>query len=473
MDRLNKFGTLIGNEILKLRRRKTLLVMLIVLLVICLGYQFLMGPIVNSLFDYVLDGQVISLQEEARNNVDNFKERGGAEAIDPYERQMWYYYSTILNSGMESDDWRYQSGLLNQWAEAMAYQNPDADALKHLLDQNDYKAYYRYLMAENERLIMDSRLAEAKNWGYQYCLDHDIQPLVYDDWRYQKATTAAEIKYKLCGFDIRKETTGIETDPVLYEETMNAFVLAKYQLDHNIEVNPADSFEQNALVGVALGTGGSTSAFWNAIASSGNTVVGIFMIIIAGSIVAGEFQKGTIKFLLLVPAKRWKILLAKYCAVLLTGLFFLVVAWTASLTFCLLFQGAKDAFLPALFVKNGEVTTTSPYLLLFGRIMLSTVRVVVTATLAFAISSLLRNSAAAVGVSMLVLFGGNTITSILQLMRQDWARYLIFANIDLVSVQQGTTGFAHQSMLSAVIVLLLHMVVFLWTAFDSFTRREI
>ncbi len=473
---MDKIGILIGNEILKLRRRKILLVMLILLLVVCFFYQLLMGTLLETLSGVIIEERSATLSEQAELVLKEIEKNGGAEAENMYDRQQWYFYSEALADQIEYDDWRFQSGLLDDWAYAAAEGTSEATELKSLLERNDYAGYYRYQMAQNDLIYGmagTAELAEAANWGYQYCLDHQIQPLT-DDWRYLKALDASRALYQLRSYDLRLERTGISTDPVLYEETNNAFILAKYQLEHNVEINPADSFGQNSIVETALGGASKTSRFWDAIAStSGITLVGLFMIVIAGGVVAGEFQKGTVKFLLLVPAKRWKILLAKYCTVLLTGLFFLLVAWVGNFLFCLLFQGGKEAILPALFVKNGEVVRRSPYLLLLGRGLLSTVRVVVTATLAFAVSSLLRNSAAAVGVSMLVLFGGSTITSFLMLLGQDWGRYLIFANMDLVAVQDGTTGFAHQSMPGAVIVILLHMVVFLWTAFDSFTRREI
>lgn len=451
-------------------------IMLIILLVVCLGYQGLMKVFYSSIFDYVIGEGEYSLQEEAETYLKQLEERGGENTTDPYDRQQWFFYSAVQSYKMESDDWRYQSGLLNQWAEAASQDLPEAGTLKNLLDQNDYKKYYTSLIEENE-LSASPELAEVLNWGYKYCLENEIPPLAQDDWRYQKAMSAASAIYQLYSYDLKEKTTGIKTDPALYEETEKAIFLAEYQLEHNLEVNPADSFKSNPLVGTLLGNGTSTSRFWDAVASTGNNIVGIFMIIIAGSIVAGEFQKGTIKFLLLSPAKRWKILLAKYCTVLITGLCFMAIVWVANLFLSMIFYGAKDAFLPALsVVRKGDifkVSRKSPYLLLLGRALLSTVKVVVTATLAFAVSSLFRNGVAAVGISVLVFYAGSTITSILLVFGQDWARYLIFANMDLIAVHDATTGFAHQSILTAAVVIVLHMIVFLWTAFDSFTRREI
>ena len=53
---------------------------------------------------------------------------------------------------------------------------------------------------------------------------------------------------------------------------------------------------------------------WDGINGSASMVlvITVFTIIIAGDILAGEFSSGTIKLLLIRPANRLKILIAKY-----------------------------------------------------------------------------------------------------------------------------------------------------------------
>ena len=58
-------------------------------------------------------------------------------------------------------------------------------------------------------------------------------------------------------------------------------------------------------------------------------------------------------------------------------------------------------------------------------------------------------------------------------LNQEWARYLIFANTNLLSVAEGTTGFSHHSMTFAVSVIAVHMVIFFLIAWDGFTRKEV
>ena len=96
------------------------------------------------------------------------------------------------------------------------------------------------------------------------------------------------------------------------------------------------------------------------------------------------------------------------------------------------------------------------------------------ATLAFTISSLMRSSAVAIGVSIFAMMGGSIIDSILsQVLKVDWGRYLIFSNIDLVNIAQGNSIYEGQTLGFAIAVLAVHMVVFLLAAWDGFVRREV
>ena len=68
---------------------------------------------------------------------------------------------------------------------------------------------------------------------------------------------------------------------------------------------------------------------------------------------------------------------------------------------------------------------------------------------------------------------GSTVTQLLGQLGQDWARFLVFANTDLASISKGYSIFAQHSLTFAVGVLTAHMVVFLLTAWDGFTKRSV
>jgi len=261
------------------------------------------------------------------------------------------------------------------------------------------------------------------------------------------------------------------------EAAQNAAAVASYRLEHDISLNPADSFEQNEyemyFSDVSVYTS-AKSSFWNAAVGSVSllALVGVFAIVLAGTTVSSEFSSGTVKFLLMSPVKRWKILFAKYATVIFISLGMAALVGTVSLSVALFF-GFGEAFLPAVYASGGEVYTLSPYLLLLRDYGFEMVEITVMLTMAFAISTLTRKSAMAIGVTVFASFMGSALSGFLQMFGIDAGRYLLFSNLDLGAIVNETALYPHQSLLEAITVIALHMLVFLLVAHDAFVRREV
>ena len=472
-----KFWALVGNENLKLRRRKFIWIALAIILVVSLGFSALIGIFTNVLNDSDYYNGISDFPEFCEREIEFLQEQLQNET-DPalraaYQRDL-YQYRILSDCVTESSDWRYTTDIAMRYAEAKAAGNDELAArMERLIRAEDYLGYYRYLIEENETLYAaNPTFAEAANAGYRFCIENDVPPSG-KDWRYG---TAMEMSDAL--LSLRRVEAYAEYNPEMVGETLetakNRYALLQYRLEKNIRVNPGDSFQlMNTLMN--LGSTGESSRLWDTLNTtlSLTSIVLILTVILAAGMVASEFGKGTIKFLLITPAARWKILLAKYCSLLINmGLFFILLLF-GNLLFGILFCGGGDFFLPILTAAGGEIKRSSPILLLLGNYLLELVGILVMSTLAFMISSLFRNAGAAVGISLLIMYGGNTVNSILALVGADWGRYLIFANINLSQILRGVSVFPHQNIGTAIVVLLLHMVVFLWTAFDAFDRKEI
>jgi ABC-2 type transport system permease protein len=205
----------------------------------------------------------------------------------------------------------------------------------------------------------------------------------------------------------------------------------------------------------------------------------VFIIIIAGGLVSGEFSRGTIKFLLITPVKRWKILMSKYVVMLIAGMTFLAVMFIIFFVLGGLLTGFVNMDAVNLTANDGIVTSV-PAMVYFGQLyLLSMVNIGVISTLAFALSSVARNSALAIAVSVGALIGGSIIDMILRYAAGvDWGRYLLFSNVDLVTILHGGTNFMFepykgQTLTFSIGVIAVHMVIFLLMAWDGFTRKEI
>lgn len=467
-----KFLALVRNENLKLRRRKALLIMTILLLSVSLLTNAII-VIANRAIEKITSSDYyindISLEEECRSQLAYYREIEEKEGTNEFTKQKIAYYTMLLDIHATRDDWRYTTNVVSLWAQAHSRDDAETAArLETIIRGDDCFSYYAYQIEQNEAWL-DEAHAAAANEGYRYCLEHKIAP---DDWRYEVAMRLGELSLQLLWSEDAARAAGYAVGKS--EVMENEYALAKYRLEHNTkDYFSEDMFSMNDMINFDVDR---NNLLWSSlrITLSLTSVLNLFSIIIAAGLVASEFGKGTVKFLLITPASRWKILLAKYCCMLLHTAIMLGVLFVSNLLFGVLFcGGGGNLFKPILTASGGAVHFSSPLLMLMGYYLLGSVSVVVTATLAFAISSLFRNSAAAVGVSMLVQFGGNLVNTILSAAEVDWGRYLIFANLDLVSIKQGISYYPRQSMGVAVVILLLHMAVFLLTAFDAFDRKEV
>lgn len=473
---MSKFMRLMGNEWKKQIRKKGLWIMSILLAVIAVGYSFLMN--IDQVFSSVIS-ENISFVEECEWQIEMY-----GESVDEVDangdltdwakecRLNVEYNQYLLELGITSwDDWRYTSGLVY---DAIVAKHSGGTALyeklKAILDHADTKAYFQF-QKENSIAVTenDPELQAISVWLWDYCIANDIMP-DQSDWRYRCAQEVAFARQEVLTQERKLEQTG-GCDTEKLEQAIEKAAIGSYQLDNGVAVNPNDSMDGSIFTGL-----GGKSYFWNSLVSSADLIslIGVFSIVIAGSIVANEFSQGTIKFLLINPVKRWKILMSKYATFLTVGIAMMVLLFLISLMGAFAFSGdAAHAFLPSIIANGDKVKTVSPYLQVLSQYLLSFIEVIVMGSLAFALSSLTCSTALSVGVGLLAYFGGSLLTLLLQAFGLDWARYLLFANLDFSAIAEGNASFAHQSLIGAVVIVALHMIVFMWTALDGFCRREV
>ncbi len=202
------------------------------------------------------------------------------------------------------------------------------------------------------------------------------------------------------------------------------------------------------------------------------TFAGLFTIIIAAGIVASEFSWGTIKLLLIRPFGRSSILFSKYITVVLYGLFFLSILYTLSVLVGYILFGTPTAEIPHLAFVNGEVVERNIVFHLIGQYLLSSIDVLLIATMAFMISAVFRNSSLAIGLSLFLLFTGNTATMLLA-SKFEWTKYFLFANTDLTMYFDGVPLVDGMTLSFSIMMLVIYFVFFHLLAFLVFNKRDV
>lgn len=483
-----KMAGLIHNELIKIFKKSSTVILFILVIVLCVGFMGIMkvSQIINESYAedfFTEDSADYQLEIE---KAEKAKEEGTSVAADlDIEKYTFMNENEISDSSWkydvcneifsyeifgEADEYildeaeeelLYQPEASSEEAQLTAayiYSDQERQQVMKMIEDNDWKAYCEYQIAA----LKAAGAGEEEYWEYQYRIDNDI-PLpdsreeCYSDWQNRLISEAAFYKAELAS------NPGMPAEDK--EQYESSIALAVYRLDNDVEYNILDDENEENL----------TFTMWTALVSSVMliSIIGLFVVVITGSTVSNEFSQGTIKFLLINPVKRWKILVSKYITSLLIGYAMVGVFYVVSIVMSAILFGTDAVGAEYVTVVNGSISTTSGFVFLFKRYMLASVNVLVMATMAFAISSLLRSSALAIGVSVFALLSGNTVVMFLSQFNIDWGRYLIFANTDLVSISKGTSYFANHSMSFAVGVIIVHMIVFLLTAWDGFTRREV
>lgn len=453
---MSRFLNLIINENIKILAKVSTKIMLVIIIILSVlwnlavyrDYRYVQDNLEpNNLdFDFLIEQ---SKDDEIQSDMYRFmKEIGITAASD------WRYDAT-----MEITNEILYSSFKEQDEKALVWY----EKFKESIRGNDPKAYLTLRMDYvKEDITLTEDMKQAHLSVLKYALDNDIPPTRHDN-RFSHLLSLADKKAELSMYE---SLPAESRDEKRITELKNDIAITEYVIDHNIkEYIKPDNGEFNFNPG-----------FWYAFSNSPTLimVINLLIIIIAGSIVASEFATGTIKFLLINPIKRWKILIAKYLSVLLAGAAMLFIYYIFNFLIAGIFFGFKDIGAPLLTASQGAVKTGSPFLYVAWKYMLACVGVLTMATFAFMISTLVRNSSLAIGLGVFLLLTGYSATFMLGgSFNFDWARYILFANIDINMIINHQTPFLGQTVGFALTVIAVYMAVFLLTAWDAFTRQDI
>ncbi len=475
---MSKMLILIKNELKKLFARKAIWALFIIIPVLVLGNIGInsCGSTMISTVDPDLDLSWLESEAEWLEQEYGKKDATG-EYIDKSEdayrnRAIAKIYRYIMSKEIDYDDWRYDilmTDVYDLTARVDMGKATDAEIkqlaeMTDMCDRDDWRGYYT-VMVNNIKAqsgSMSENMLDAMTFKYQYCLDNGQKP-GESEWRDRLVKSVSVAKVNLVFYLDNNDT---ESESV--EKLKNTIAVGLYRLENNIEYNAKDYIS-------ATNMGGSYDNFWKLFAASNSliSVVGIMLIVIAGKIVAEEYSGGTIKFLLITPATRSKILWAKFLTVISVGIGFLITLYLSSGIFALIFSGGRGIGAMVIEAEGGVVHATSPFIAMLGHYALQSVGIFVLATMAFAISSLLKSTAVSVGVGISAYAFGSLFSALLAAAEIDVGRYLIFSNTDLSAIINGNPTFPYQTLVGALIVIAVHLVVFLLTAHDAFVRRDI
>lgn len=273
---------------------------------------------------------------------------------------------------------------------------------------------------------------------------YEVKSPTEGSWQDIEQEAIQSYKETLAGEDLTEE------DKAYFQEQM---AISEYRL-----ANDAPSQKDSSLASFMSFTSGML------------TLVTLFTVITAASIVSSEFSTGTIKMLLTRPMSRAKVLTSKLLTTFLFGLLLYVVNVVVSALIGLVLFGMGTGV--ELEMVNGQIVEKAVWSDLAYHYLLSGGDFVMSTLFAFLIGSVFRSSSLAIGLTMFLSFTGGMIVMFLS--RYDIVKYIWLTHSDLTQYEHGGGSMiADVTLPFSLTVLAIYAVVFLVISYSTFMKRDV
>ena len=349
-------------------------------------------------------------------------------------------YNSILEK-LNNDDWKpfIQNELDNADAEIQGYE----ETLKELKDKKLIEEINSYLEAAKvNKKALEWRLNKGIPYNNSF-LSNKIDEYV---------TANQNIN------SLKNKENKTAEEQQVYDNAIRTVNTSEYYVENNIDIkNEYDA----------------RYTLMHLDESYGIFII-VFGIIIAGTIVSNEFQKGTIKLLLTRPYSRNKILLSKYIVSMLCIIMFVIVFVIAQYVVGGMVFGFDTFNISAveydLSTNNIVVMSTLKYSIYTILGVLPTY--ILISTLAFALGTITMNS----GVSIAIPILGYMVSSIINyyIQKIKWLKYFVTANWNLSVYQFGGKGLADGlNLWISIVICFIYLAIMVITSFIVFKKRDI
>ena len=367
----------------------------------------------------------------------------GADKSEEQARKATKEMENII-AKLDENDWKYFANEDLQNANSMIEelnnqkaQTQDTEIIKGLNNEIEN--------AKVEKEIAEYRLEKNIPYGVDY--------LNIALTRYQ---TSSET---LISYDLDNKELDFEEQKE-YNNALTTKEESRYIIETGTDINKSDSLK------------GSLQYFY----SQYGVFIIVVIIMIAGTIVSEEFNKGTIKLLLVKPYTRNQILLSKFLTVLIISAFVIVSTILMQILVGGILFGFGSIFEPVV-VYNLSANAIQE-INIFAYLGIQTLTqlpiIILLATLAFAISTIFSNSALAITISLLGYMGASIINQLAIAYKLTFMQYFVTMNWDLSQYLFGGLPYMEgMNLITSIIVCVVYLLIMLIPTFIIFKKRNI
>lgn len=480
-------NNLIKNELTKIFKKKSIYITLFVILGFIILTNCIYKYFYNNSTSYYDDKYIDYAKQEIskldpNNPSDTNTYISLKTEIDVYELAKKYnkddWQTQIINSNVgtyinERNTYLYGEAKDTKKAEEV---NKKIEEIIEKLDNNDWKYFANdevKKLEENLKALEKQKnniedkqelddlnqsieLAKIDLEAARYRVDKDIKygndylNIALDDYLNNSKTLVSNKKDKKLSFEEQKE----------YNQSLENKEVSKYIIENKQDVNKANDVR------------GILKNFFD---EYGLFII-VLVVMIAGTIVSEEFNKGTIKLLLVKPYSRNKILFAKFVTVLIITAFAIVSIILMELIVGSIVFGTSSLSIPV--VQYNFNTHALEHMNIFKYLSLNVLAqlpiVVLLATLAFSFSTLFTNSAVSIALPLLGYMSASTINVLAVHYNIKFIKYFVTPNWDLSQYLFGKLPMLEGMTRNfSIIICLIYFAIMISTTFTVFKRKNI
>lgn len=465
-------NNLVKNEIIKIVRKKSFYIILIVVLAYIVLSNVMYKYVYTSDYEYYDESYVENLKDRISSlNLDNQQdldmyvndktELDTYELLKQYDKGTWQYKLIVEKASSylsEINTYTYKIKDEEALNEAKETYNKFTERLK----ANDWKGFVQDeldVLKKSQEGLSENEKDQSTLIQIEVLEMRLKNEIAYGD-DYKNAALSRYQQSQLEVNELSNKNNKSYEEEKAYQSAKEDAEKSRYAIEQGKDIyNTSDA-----------------RGFLLNVFSKYELFIIITIVLIAGAIVSDEFNKGTIKSLLVRPYSRTKILLAKFITVLITVLFIMVV--TVILQFIIggILFGFDSLSIPNVVYnfKTGKIMEVGILKSIICTGLGKLPIYVLLGTLAFALSALFNNTAVAITITLLGYMASSIVNQFAYYYDMEWLKFFVTPNWDFTQFFYGNLPLIKgMSIPLSIIICLVYFVIMIIPTFVVFNKRNI
>lgn len=501
---------LLKNEFIKSFHKKGIIILLIISVLFCILTNILYKTI-DSLSNNMDDLSDSYVKEDYELAKESYEEDKSSDNKDWYVSAKVEYDVYNIKSKYEKDSWQrayivqdeelsdlvsiidnYELGVTKDKDEYDKAKK-DLEDFVYKLDNSDWKDIVNEQLKEvNLKLsIIDNKNKEVEEDSKEESLEKEIS----EEELYYKSLSDEELEIEKESLNIQKEILELQLKKnISYADTtkynnLQGYKSSKIELLNYKNVDKLDEeqkeqyyylrenyFNFEYKLKYEKDAGMTLKETLVSFLNDYSLMIVIFIFMISGSIVSQEFNKGTIKLLLVKPYSRIKLLLSKYIVSLSSIFIGIFIMFIIQLIVGGIFFGFDSLTSKVMVYSN--LSDSVSYMGIVQYLLLIVVsklpQFILLCTLAFAASTIFNNTAIAIITGFVGYMGTDIVGAILSSIDKPIIKYFIGYNWDLSPyIFNSSPTIKGLSCLLSIIICIVYLLILIVPTFIVFKNKDI